>query len=159
MQRIQKPTIFLALCACAALTVAYAGTSANSVTGNSYYFYIGAFKPSAAGVVAVPSRYKWSVETSWRGTDAHGNNLPDTRMMLRLYDPSQNFTALTAQLDLETAERLQRDLADIIAKKRQNPNFQYRPQLYDSNLIPTGRLNGVTENGEAIIEVESQQAK
>ena len=159
MQRIRKPTILVALAACAAFAVAYAGTSANSVAGNSYYLYTGAFKPSDAGVVALPSRLKWSVETSWRGTDAHGNNLPDTRVMLRLYDPDHNFTALTGQLDLDTAERLQRDLAGIIAKKRQNPDFQHRPQLYDSSLIPTGRLNGVTEGGEAIIKLEPNQAK
>ena len=159
MQRSRKPTILIALSACAAFTVAYAGTSANSVTGNSYYLYTRAFKPSDAGVVAVPSRFEWSVETSWRGTDAHGNNLPDTRVMLRLYDPSHNFTAVTAQLDLDTAERLQRNLADIIAKKRKNPDFQYRPQLYDSKLIPTGRLQGVTESGEAIIGLDPKQAK
>ena len=159
MLRTQKPTILVVLSACAAFTIAYAGTSANSVPGNSYYVYTSALKPSDAGVVAVPSRFKWSVETSWRGTDAYGNNLPDTRVMLRLHDPGQNFSALTAQLDLDTAERLQRDLADIIAKKRQNSEFQHRPQLYDSSLIPSGRFNGVTERGEAIIELEPRQAK
>ena len=159
MQRIRKPTILIALSACAVFTVAYAGTKEHSTTGNSYYLYTGAFKPSDAGVVAVPSRFKWSVETSWRGTDAQGNNLPDTRVMVRLYDPEHNFTALTAQLDLDTAERLQRDLADIIAKKRQNPDSQHRPQLYDSTLIPTGRFKGITESGEAIIELEPKQAK
>ncbi len=159
MQRIRKPTVLIALSACAAFTVAYAGTKEHSTTDNSYYLYTGAFKPSDAGVVAVPSRFKWSVETSWRGTDAQGNNLPDTRVLVRLYDPDHNFTALTAQMDLQTAERLQRDLADIIAKKRQDPEFQHRPQLYDSSLIPTGRFKGVNESGEAIIELEPKQAK
>lgn len=159
MHRIRKSSVLIALSACAMLTVAYAGTNAHSTTDNSYYLYTGAFKPTDAGVVAVPSRYKWSVETSWRGIDAQGNNLPDTRVMVRLYDPDHNFTALTAQLDLETAERLQRDLADIIAKKRQDPDFQHRPQLYDSALIPTGRFKGVDANGQAIIELEPKQAK
>ncbi len=159
MQRIRKPTILIALSACAVFTVAYAGTKEHSVIGNSYYLYTGAFKPSDAGVVKVPSRFKWSVETSWRGTDVQGNNLPDTRVMVRLYDPDHNCTALTAQLDLESAERLQRELANIIAKKHQNSDFQYRPKLYDSSLIPTGRFKGITENGEAIIELEPKQAK
>ena len=65
-------------------------------------------------------------------------DLPDTRVMMRLYDPDHNFTALTAKMDLATAEKLQRELADIIAKKRKNADYQYRPQLYDSSLIPTG---------------------
>ena len=159
MQRFRKPAVLIALFAFAAITVAYAGTNELTTADNSYYLYTGAFKPSDTGVVAVPSRFKWSVETSWRGTDAQGNNLPDTRVMVRLYDPNHNFTALTAQLDLETAERLQRDLADIIAKKRQNPDFQHRPQLYDASLIPTGRFKGITESGEAIIELEPKQAK
>jgi hypothetical protein len=159
MLGIRKPTLLTALAVCAAFTVAYAGTTEHSTTDNSYYLYTGAFKPTDAGVVAVPSRFKWSVETSWRGIDAQGKNLPDTRVMVRLYDPDQNFTALTAQMDLETAEQLQRNLADIIAKKRQDPSYQHRPQLYDSSLIPTGRFKGVNMNSEAIIELEQKQAK
>ena len=159
MQRIRKPTLLTALAICAALTVAYADTAEQGTTDNSYYLYTGAFKPSNAGVVAVPARFKWSVETSWRGLDAQGKNLPDTRVMVRLYDPDQNFTALTAQMDLETAEQLQRNLADMIAKKRKDPGYQHRPQLYDTSLIPTGRLKGVNKNGEAIIELEPKQAK
>lgn len=87
---------------------------------NSYYLYTKALSTTGAGVVAVPSRFKWSIETSWSGVDAQGKDLPDARVMMRLYDPAQNFTAITAQMDLETAETLQRKLADIIAKKREN---------------------------------------
>ena len=105
---------------------------------NSYYLYTKALSATESGVVAVPSRFKWSIETSWSGIDAQGKDLPDTRVMMRLYDPDHNFTALTAQMDLATAEKLQRELADIIAKKRKNADYQYRPQLYDSSLIPTG---------------------
>ena len=159
MRRIRKLSVLIVLSACTALTVAYAGTNEHSATDNSYYLYIGAFKPSDAGVIAVPSRFKWSVETSWRGVNAHGDNLPDTRVMVRLYDPDQNVTALTAQLDLETAERLQRDLADIIAKKRHDPDFQHRPELYDSEQIPTGRVNGVDANGQAVIELVPQSSR
>ena len=159
MQRIRNPALLTALVIYAAFTVAYAGPTERSTTDNSYYLYTGALKPSDAGVVAVPTRFKWSVETSWRGFDAQGKNLPDTRVMVRLYDPDQNFTALTAQMNLETAEQLQLHLADIIAKKRKDPDFQHRPQLYDSSLIPTGRFKGVNKNGEAIIELEPKQAK
>ena len=112
MQHIRKTTILIAISACAVFTFAYAGTKEQNEIGNSYYLYTRAFKPGDAGVVAVPSRFKWSVETSWRGTDAQGNNLPDTRVMVRLYDPDHNCTALTAQLDLETAERLQGNVAN-----------------------------------------------
>lgn len=131
----------------------------HSETRNSYYLYTGALKQSEAGAVAVPARFQWSVETSWRGLDAQGKDLPDRRVLLRLYDPDRNFTALTAQLDLETAEKLQRDLAAMIAKKRQHPDFQHRPQLYDSSLIPTGKFKGVGKDGEAILELEPKQAK
>ena len=159
MRRIQKPLLLISLALCAAITVAYAGTPEQSTKSNSYYLYTKALTTTDAGVVAVPSRFKWSIETSWSGIDVQGKDLPDTRVMIRLYDPDQNFTALTAQLDLETAEKLQRELADIIAKKRENPNYQYRPQLYDSSMIPTGRLKGVNKDGEAIIELEPKQAK
>ena len=126
---------------------------------NSYYFYISDLNPTDAGVVAVPSRFKWSIETSWMGIDGQGRDLPDTRVMLRLYDPDHNLTALTAQMDLETAETLQRELADIIANKRRNPNYQHRPQLYDPSRLSVGHIKGINESGEAIIEFESRKAK
>jgi hypothetical protein len=51
------------------------------------------------------------------------------------------------------------NLADIIAKKRQNPDYQHRPQLYDPSMIPTGRITGVDDNAQATIEFESGKAK
>lgn len=159
MPRIRRTAFLAASVMGAALTVTMAGSTENGETANACFIYTGALKQNEAGVVAVPSRFQWSVETSWRGLDAQGNDLPDTRVMLRLYDPDHNFTALTAQMDLETADRLQRDLATLIAKKRQQPDFQHRPKLYDSSLIPTGKLKGVRKNGEAIIELAPRQAK
>jgi hypothetical protein len=126
--------------------------SSVAVPGNSYYLYTSALRVDKSGVVAVPSRYQWSVETSWRGTDVKGNDLPDRRIALRLYDPTQNFTALTAQMDLETASKLHRDLGQIIARKQQDPNFQYRPQLYDTKDIPMRRVIGIDSNGVEILE-------
>ena len=76
-----------------------------------------------------------------------------------LYTQALNTTALTAQMDLATAEKLQRELADIIAKKRENADYQYRPQLYDSSLIPTGEIKGVDSNGELIIQLKHGNAK
>ncbi len=159
MRRLQRPFLLASLALCAAITVAYAAASERSTQGNSFYLYTNALTMTDAGVAAVPSRFKWSIETSWSGIDAQGKDLPDTRVMMRLYDPDHNFTALTAQMDLETAEKLQRELADIIAKKRQNPDYQYRPQLYDSSLIPTGEIKGVDKNGELIIELHPRKAK
>ena len=159
MQPIRSSAYLAVLAIGAGFTVTMAGTPEPSGTANAYYLYTGALTRNEAGVVAVPSRFRWSVETSWRGVDAQGQDLPDTRVMLRLYDPDHNFTALTAQMDLETADRLQRDLASMIAKKRQQPDFQHRPQLYDSSQIPTGKLKGVRKSGEAIIELVPSQAK
>ena len=126
---------------------------------NSYYLYTKALSATESGVVAVPSRFKWSIETSWSGIDAQGKDLPDTRVLMRLYDLDQNSTALTAQMDLATAEKLQRELADIIAEKRKNADYQYRPQLYDSSLIPTGEIKGIDRNGELFIELKPTNAK
>ncbi len=126
---------------------------------NSYHLYTKALSATESGVVAVPSRFKWSIETSWSGIDAQGKDLPDTRVMMRLYDPEHNFTALTAQLDLATAEKIQRQLADIIAEKRKNADYQYRPQLYDSSLIPTGEIKGIDRSSELIIELQPTEAK
>jgi hypothetical protein len=120
--------------------------------GNSYYLYTKDLHVDDAGVVAVPSRFKWSVETSWSGIDLQGHDLPDERVALRLYDPDHNFTALTAQMDLDTAEKLQRELAELIAKKRLNPNYQYRPQLYDASMIPIKQVVGIDAHGVAIVE-------
>lgn len=159
MRRMQKYLLLITLTSCAALSAAYAATPEPSTKSNSYYLYTKALPTTDAGVVAVPSQFKWSIETSWSGIDAQGKDLPDTRVMMRLYDPDQNFTALTAQMDLETAETLQRELADIIAKKREDADYQYRPQLYDSSLIPTGEIKGVGRNGELIIGLQPQKAK
>ncbi len=159
MRRQQQPVLITSLALCAAITVAYAAAPERRTKGNSYYLYTKALTMTDAGVVTVPSRFKWSIETSWSGIDAEGKDLPDTRVMMRLYDPDQNFTALTAQMDLETAEKLQRELAEIIARKRENPNYQYRPQLYDSRLIPISEIKGVDKNGELIIELHPRKAK
>ena len=159
MRQNRKVVLATSLVLFAAFTVAFGGSPERNAKGNSYYLYTKALTTTDAGVVAVPSRFNWSVETSWSGMDAEGRNIPDTRVMLRLYDPDRNFTAVTAQMDLETAEKLQRELADIIAKKRHNANYQHRPQLYDSSLIPTGRITGIESDGKAIIELEPKEAK
>ena len=121
--------------------------------GNSYYLFTKALHVDDSGVAAVPSRFQWSVETSVAGYDLQANPIADSRVVLRLYDPTENFTAMIATMDLATAEKLQRELADIIAKKRQNPSFQHVPQLNDPSSIPVGRFKGVDEAGAAIIEL------
>lgn len=131
----------------------YADVSQPGASENIYRLYTSALKIDDTGVVVVPARYKWSVETSSRGIDVNGNPLPDQRIMLRLYDPSQNFTALTAQMDLATAAKLHHDLGELIVNKLQNPNYQHRPQLYDPGMIPIGRFKGIDKNGQAIIEL------
>ncbi len=158
MRFLRSPLLLTSLALFAAITVVYAGTQERSSQDNAYNLYTKALNTTDSGVAKVPSRYKWSVETSWSGIDAQGNDLPDTRVMMRLYDPDHNFTALTAQMDLETAETLQRELADIIAKKRQNPGYQFRPKLYDSSLIPVGEIKGLDSNGELIIELQRRKA-
>jgi hypothetical protein len=148
----------LCLALCGVLTIVYAtppsGTQNSETPGNSYYLYTKAFDVNDSGVVQIPARFKWSIETSWSGIDARGKNVPDSRVILRLYDPDHNFTAITAQMDLATAARLHSELGDIIVKKLQDPDFQHRRQLYSSDKIPKGRIVGVDENGVAIIEFE-----
>lgn len=149
-----------AVASCGVLTgVAAQPTRQNVDSGNSYHFFTKALHVDESGGVAVPSRFKWSVESCVAGYDLQGKPIPDSRVMLRLYDPDHNFTALTAQMDLETAQKLQRELADVIGKKRQNPDYQHRPQLYDPSLIPTGQVKGVDTNGQLIIELQSKTAK
>ena len=131
----------------------YADVSPQQASENIYRLYTRALHVDEAGVVVVPARYKWSVETSTRGIDANGNVSPDQRVMLRLYDPNKNFTALTAQMDLATAAKLHHDLGELIVKKLQDANFQHRPQLYDRSMIPVGRFQGIDKDGQAIIEL------
>jgi len=155
MTLFRKLLVVALVAACGFLTAVVAAppTAKNDSSGNSYYFFTKALHVDDTGVVAIPSRFKWSVETSVAGYDLQANPIPDSRVMLRLYDPDKNSTALTAEMDLDTAEKLQRELADVIAKKRQNSSFHHKPQLYDSGSIPTGDIIGVDENGVAIIEL------
>ena len=138
MPSFPKTLVFAIVAACGVLTAVVAAPpiATNARSGNSYNLYTTALHVEDNGVVAVPSRYKWSVETCVVGFDSEVKPITDSRVMLRLYDPDQNFTAIIAQMDLETAEKLQRELADTITKKRKNPDFQYKPQLYDPSLIP-----------------------
>ncbi|QDU09406.1 hypothetical protein V202x_27810 [Gimesia aquarii] len=155
MKRFFRSSLFGPLVVCALFTVLYAApptTNKTKTHGNSYNMYTSALHVDDSGVVAIPARYRWSVETSWRGIDLNGKNLPDTRVMLRLHDPNHNFTALTAQMDLATAAKLHHELGNIIVKKLQNPDFQYRPQLYRPDQIPTKRIIGIDTKGTAIVE-------
>ena len=153
--------VALVAAACGVFTAVVAAppTAKTDSSRNSCHLFIKTLPVDDSGVVRVPSRFKWSVETCVAGFDLQANPIADSRVMLRLYDPNENFTAITAQMDLDTAEKLQRELADIIAKKRQNPDFQYRPQLYDPSLIPTGEIKGVDKDGKLIIELHPKKAK
>ncbi len=123
--------------------------------GNSYLFYTKSLRVDDSGLGEIPSRFQWSVETGSSGFDINGNPLPDSRIMLRLYDPDQPYTTvLTAQMDLATAAKLHHELGDILKKKLENPDFHHRPQYYDPKKIPTGRFKGIDESGQAIIELE-----
>ncbi|MEO8270931.1 MAG: hypothetical protein ABI557_14505 [Aureliella sp.] len=146
MTSFSKPVTFAFVAVCGIFTAVVAAPP--NATSNSYYLFTNALHVDDRGVVAVPSRYKWSVETCVVGFDLRTKPITDSRVMLRLYDPNENFTALTAQMDLETAEKLQRELADLIAKKRQSAEFQYVPQLYDPSLIPSGDVAVPTSASE-----------
>jgi hypothetical protein len=134
---------------CATTTLA---DQQSGITGNAYYFFTKSLKVDDSGVACIPSRFQWSVETSFRGVDLDGNDLRDARVTLRLYDPDHNFTALTAQMDLATADKLQQQLATIVAMKRRDPTFQHRPQLYAPRDIPQKRLSGVDGSGKPNFE-------
>ncbi len=161
MTLFRKHFVVALVGACGVLSAVVAAqpTEKNAGSGNSYHLFTKALHVDNTGVVVVPSRFKWSVETCVAGFDVQGKPIADTRVMLRLYDPNENFTAITAQIGLETAEKLQRELTDIIAKKRQNPDFQYRPQLYDPSLIPNGEIKGADKDGKLIIELHPNKAK
>jgi len=161
MTSFHRPVVIAFVAFCGVLTLVFAAQpiEKNLGSGNSYHLFTKALHVNDSGVVEIPSRFKWSVETCVAGFDLQGNPIADSRVMLRLYDPNKNFTAISAQMDLETAEKLQRELADIIAKKRQNPSYQYRPQLYDPSLIPIGEVKGVDKNGQLLIELHPKTAK
>jgi hypothetical protein len=163
MKPVSRPALLVVLALTGVLAAVYTATPAaneNTATGgNSYYVFTKALRVDDSGVVAIPPRFKWSVETSWRGEDSQGKDLPDSRVMLRLYDPDHNFTALTAQMDLATAAKLHRELGDIIVKKLQDAEYQHRPRLYDPKDIPTGRFKGIDKNGGAVIEVEDSKTR
>lgn len=162
MNRFRNLVVFVLVGIFSVLAAAYAASpvvNERAPKGNSYHVFTKSLQIDESGVGQIPSRFKWSAETCVAGFDLQGNAVPDSRVMLRLYDPDHNFTAITAQMDLETAENLQRKLAEIVAKKRENQNFQHRPKLYDPSMIPMGTITGVNENGVAIIELEPKQAK
>ncbi len=151
-----KFAVLMSVVAFGLLTFVYAASPVASpqakLPTNSYHLFTKSLEVKDSGVVSVPSRYLWSVETCFGGIDLNGKELTDGRVMLRLYDPTQNFTALTAQMDLATAAKLQQELSAIIAKKIQDPTFQHRPQLYDAKDIPSMEIIGVDEDGIAIMK-------
>lgn len=129
------------------------GNPQASPLGNSYYLYTGRLSPSESGVVAIPAGYVWSVETSWRGIDLQGNNLADTRIMLRLHNPDENFSAITAQMDLATAAKLHHELGEIIIKKLQDPAFQDRLHVGSAEQgNPNRTVVGTDADGAAIFK-------
>ncbi len=155
LPKLLPPTL---LAFCGILTAVFAALTTETIDAqaNSYYLYTKALRVDEHGVAAIPPRFKWSVETSCAGIGTQGNKLPDSRLMLRLYDPDQNFTAITAQMGLATAAKLHHDLGEIIVKILQNPNHKHQPQLYDPKNIPTGRFKGnVDKNGVLNIELDS----
>jgi len=156
MNLISRPALLGLIALSGFFTAVYAATpTANdnaAKRGNSYYIYTKSLHVDDSGVVKVPSRFKWNVETSWSGIDLEGKDLSDSRVMLRLHDPDHNFTALTAQMDLATAAKLHHELGTIIMKKIQNPDYQNR-KLYDPKDLPRGEMIGVDENGVAIIKL------
>lgn len=160
MNAKRESTLLILLITFGLVTFVYAtspGTEQKSKENkNSYYLYTKSLTLNDSGVALVPSRYRWSVETSSAGFDMNGIRLPDSRVMLRLYDPDQNSTVLTAQMDLATAAKLQQELAEIVVKKLQDPTYQHHPQLYDSKDIPKMEIIGVDEHGYAILEEEEK---
>ncbi len=145
----------VAMCVIFTVAVAAPLTTQSKNHGNSYLMYIKSLPVDDSGLVELPSRFKWSVETGSSGFDIRGKPLPDPRIMLRLYDPDQPYTTvLTAQMDLATAAKLHHELGDLLVKKLENPDFHHRPQYYDPKKIPTGRFKGIDEDGKAIIELE-----
>ena len=81
MRYTRNPLLLTSLALCAAMTVAYAATHEHSSNGNSYYLYTKALTTTDAGVVPVPSRFKWSIETSWSGIDAQGERVQPGRFV------------------------------------------------------------------------------
>ncbi len=163
MQRSLTVVLLAPLTLCCVIGFVYAvdsgETNKSKTPGNSYYLFTKNLTTDESGVIRVPPRFQWSVETSFRGTDRAGDPLPDSRLMLRLFDPDHNFTAMTAQIDLTTAARLHEELGAIIANKLQDPAYQHRPQLYHRKDIPVKRLIGVEQNGTAIVEDVSPPAE
>ncbi len=156
MKNLLRPTLLGLLALGSLLTAVYAAAPGKpektAALGNSYYVYTKALRVEDSGVAAIPARFRWSVETSSAGFDAQGNRLPDSRVMLRLYDPDHNFSALTAQMDLATAARLHHELGEVLVQKLQNPDYQKQVQLYAPKHIPTKRIIGVDPQGVAIVE-------
>lgn len=163
MKNLLRPTLLGLLALGSLLTAVYAAAPGKpektAALGNSYYVYTKALRVEDSGVVAIPARFQWSVETSVAGFDAQGNPLPDSRVMLRLYDPDQNFSALTAQMDLATAARLHHELGEVIIKKLQDPDYQKQVPLYAPQHLPTKRIIGVDTMGTAIVEDAPPPAK
>lgn len=148
----------VAVCVIIPFVVAAPPAATKGSLGNSYYSYTKAIPADESGVVAIPSRFKWNVETGSAGFDIQGKPLPDARIMLRLYDPNEPYsTAFIAQMDLATAARLHHELGDVLVNKLQNPNFEHRPRYYDPERIPAGKFKGIDQKGQAIIELEYPQ--
>lgn len=65
MKSFRNPIVVALVAACGAITAVVAAPQAahNDSSGNSYYLFTKALHVDDTGVVAIPSRFKWSVET------------------------------------------------------------------------------------------------
>lgn len=152
MKRYLPPSVCAVVVVCMLLSTLPADTPTWIAKGNTWNMYTSALQVSDSGVVSIPSRYRWSIETGMRGIDANGKRLPDGRILLRLHDPDHNFSCFIAQMDLATAAKLHHDLGEMLIKKLEDPGYMYKPKLYRPDQIPTKRIIGIDAKGNAILE-------
>ena len=83
MKSFRNSIVVTLVAACGVLTAVVAAppTASKDSSGNSYYLFTKALHVDDTGVVAIPSRFKWSVETSAAGHALQAKPVADSRVI------------------------------------------------------------------------------
>jgi hypothetical protein len=81
--------------------------------------YTKPYNSNEHGAFALPDGLKWQVLPRYTGRSETGERVIDERITLILKDAKNSFWPFIAKMSLEQADALQKELAEIIAQKRQ----------------------------------------
>jgi hypothetical protein len=85
--------------------------------GSESALYTLPYKLDGHGAVRLPPACEWKVHPRYVGVGEDGQRIVDERVTLVLQDPEHRFWAVVSKLSRSDAERLHRELGEVLAAK------------------------------------------